>query len=182
MAEASPTLEYSRRLYDNVLFWNASAERKAQVILTIDAVFLSVLSASLTSNAGQLRGTVKAFTPLTWTFLALMLIFLVGSLMSVVWVMHSIPKTPPLPEGYVPERMWFFKLIATLPDRDRFRAEIHRQAGDESFEIDALLSQVHIISELVSRRHRWVNYAFASTATALLMFAAATASYLVALA
>jgi hypothetical protein len=44
------SLEYSRRLYDNIVDWYKSAELKAQVVLSLAGVFTSFLIASIFAN------------------------------------------------------------------------------------------------------------------------------------
>ena len=67
--EVEWSLEYARRLYDRVLAWYESAERKAQLILTLDGLFLSFLTSSLLSKPADLRPVVERFGAETWVFL-----------------------------------------------------------------------------------------------------------------
>jgi len=82
-------LEYSRRLYGNVLDWYESADRKAQLVLTLDGVFVTFASTSLASKASELSRTVSTFGPETWVLLGAALVSLVLSLLSCLLCLMS---------------------------------------------------------------------------------------------
>src|SRR5215216_4745342 len=168
-----PALEYARRLYANVLAWYESAERKAQIVLTVDGVFLGLLTASFTSNVSDLRGIVDAFGPLTWIALSVALAMLLASLLSAVWCLRSRAVVGPGSDNPA-ETMWFFQMIAA-----KQQAEFMTQArgSDDMTETDALASQIWRLSHIVAAKHKWANVAFASTALSLFAFALAAASY-----
>ena len=63
--DAAPQLDHVRALDDRVIGWYRDAERKAQLILTLDGVFLSFLSASAFQKAADLRATTARFGPET---------------------------------------------------------------------------------------------------------------------
>jgi hypothetical protein len=168
-----PALEYTRRLYANVLQWYDSAERKAQIVLTVDGVFLGLLAASFTSSVGDLRGVVDAFGVLTWIALSIALAMLLGSLLSAVWCLRSRQVHGPATESPA-ETMWFFRMIAA---KQQVEFMTQARAVDEAMETDALSSQIWRLSTIVAEKHKWANVAFASTALALFAFALAAASY-----
>jgi hypothetical protein len=70
--------------------------------------------------------------------------------------------------------MWFFQMVAAL-DVDAFRQRL-AQADDE-FEIDAMASQIHILSGNVRAKHRAANLGFLFAATTLCLFLFAGISY-----
>jgi hypothetical protein len=178
---STAALEYSRRLYDNVLGWYESAERKAQLILSIDGLVLSVITASLalTGDAGRAFDDVGA---LPWTFVALMFASFLGSLCCVVLCLVSRPAaTAGGRDAEGPGTMWFFGLVERW-DPERFRAAVRERAVDGGFETDELLAQVAALSRNVSRKHAWVNRAFVATALAFAFAALAIASRVVELA
>jgi Family of unknown function (DUF5706) len=169
----APALEYARRLYANVLAWYESAERKAQIVLTVDGVFLGLLTASFTSSVEDLRGVVDAFGPLTWISLGVALVMLLASLLSAVWCLRSRQVYGPASENPA-ETMWFFRMIAA-----KQQAEFMKQARavDEVTEVDALTSQIWRLSQIVAVKHKWANLAFGATGLSLFMFTLAAASY-----
>jgi hypothetical protein len=168
-----PALEYARRLYENVLQWYESAERKAQIVLTVDGVFLGLLTASFTSNVSDLRGVVDAFGALTWIALSVALAMLLVSLLSAVWCLRSRQVYGPASESPA-ETMWFFRMIAAKQQEEFMK---QARAVDEPMEVDALSSQIWRLSNIVAEKHKWANIAFASTGLALFAFALAAASY-----
>ena len=168
-----PALEYARRLYANILAWYESAERKAQIVLTVDGVFLGLLTASFTSGVTELRGVVDAFGPLTWLALSVALVMLLASLLSAVWCLRSRQVYGPASDSPA-ETMWFYRMIAAKQQAE-FMAQA--RAIDEATEVDALTSQVWRLSHIVATKHTWANVAFASTGLSLFAFTLAAASY-----
>jgi Family of unknown function (DUF5706) len=170
-------LEYSRRLYANVLGWYESAERKAQLILTIDGLVLSVVTASL-ALTGDADRSFDDVGPVTWVLLALMFASFLGSLYSVVLCLVSRTAAGEREEAGA---MWFFGMVARW-EPERFRAAVRERAADDGFETDELLGQVAVLSRNVSRKHAWVNRAFVATALAFAFGALAIAARVVELA
>src|SRR4051812_9109866 len=82
-------LEYARRLYDRIIAWYESAERKAQLILTLDGVFLSFLTASVLTKPGDLHLIVDRFGAETWALFGLMCVALFLSIASAVGCLVS---------------------------------------------------------------------------------------------
>jgi hypothetical protein len=70
--------------------------------------------------------------------------------------------------------MWFFQMVAAL-DVDAFRRRL-AQADDE-FEVEAMASQIHILSGKVRTKHRAVNLGFLFAATTPCLFLFAGISY-----
>ena len=173
----SAALDYSRRLYQNVLDWYASAERKAQVLLTINGVFLSFISASLAS--GDLDGALEDITTATWVLLGLTFVCLAASLFSIVRCLVSRRAPAPVREGSPgPANMWFFELVGKQ-EAGRFRETVKREAVDARFETDALLSQISILSRNVTLKHIWVNRGFVFTGASFFFLACAIATHVV---
>ncbi|WP_306204403.1 hypothetical protein [Actinoplanes sp. RD1] len=77
-------LEYSRRLYSNVVDWYQVAETKAQVILSPAGIFTSFLTGSVLVKSSDTRETVQAFAWHTWCALALLAVALAASITSAV--------------------------------------------------------------------------------------------------
>jgi hypothetical protein len=76
-------------LYDAVVAWYEHAERNAQLILTLDGVFLSFLAASAFKKSTDLRATTSHFGSETWVLLALMATSLIASIVSAVLALRS---------------------------------------------------------------------------------------------
>jgi hypothetical protein len=152
----NPPLEYSRRLYENVVDWYKIAETKAQIILSLDGIFTSLLVGALFVKGPDLKDTLKFFGPETWIFLALMAACLVTAIICalVCLVSRVMPrkeiqrrygatlKNCP-PDDYPPEVMWFFQTISQL--NEEFYT---RQAGKVSSDLErrALSNQNFLLS------------------------------------
>lgn len=82
-------LEYSRRLYDDILGWYKSADSKAQVVLAIDTAFLAFLTSTIFSEPDRLRAIIAIFSWITWLNLALMLLSLIVSIGASIFCVWS---------------------------------------------------------------------------------------------
>ena len=185
-------LNYTRRLYDNVLDWYKSADSKAQVILAIDGGFIAFVSSTVFVNPGDLKIILGAFSPITWSALAIMIISLVGSIGASIYCLWSriysekeirkfiddeVEKasvTSNESGGYPPSVSYFFQFIEHL-DLEIFGSTIRKV--DSQFELKALTSQIHILSGNVRDKHFAVNMGFALTSLSLIMFFAVAGSY-----
>jgi hypothetical protein len=63
-------VDYLRELEGRLRYWYSAAETKAQVVLTLNGVFLAFLTGSTLADRGDLARTTTAFGPETWVFLA----------------------------------------------------------------------------------------------------------------
>ena len=72
--EPSPSLDYSRFLYEDVKEWYKNADMKAQILLTLMGAFVTFLTSSIFVKADDLAAITKCITPLIWGILAAMLV------------------------------------------------------------------------------------------------------------
>lgn len=182
--------EYVRRLYDDVRGWYDNADSKAQVVVAIDGAFLAFLTGAIFAKPSDLRDVVGSFSIWTWFLLTLMTLCLCASVICAIWCLwsriyskdrlqqfvHAAQQGMGESAHYVPKTMWFFQMVATL-DEKRLRTTLH--AVDGPFEIDAMASQIHILSGNVRTKHRLVNAGFVLAAATLILFFFAGLSYLV---
>jgi hypothetical protein len=180
MSKIAPdsALDFIRGVHADALEWYKLAETKAQVILAIDTIFVSLLFGVVVSERVDLRTTVSRFGLETWGFLALTVCSLMLSIICVIACLvsrfspreqrrtfrHFKVQADKL-ETYGPEVMWFFGLIAAL-DKELFAARV--QTIDTSFQVRALTQQAHLLSRNVARKHRWVNRGFLLVMMALI--------------
>jgi hypothetical protein len=61
-AYSSEGLDYSRDLYKLILDWYKNADSKAQVLLTLDGVFLTFLTTSIFTNPEESSKLFATFT------------------------------------------------------------------------------------------------------------------------
>ena len=199
MAEQGPTLdlsdalEYARRIMCNNLDWYKSADTKAEIILSLDGVFLAFVTSSVFMKRADLLEILGNFTVWTWMFLGLMCLALAGSILCAVACLWSrIPlskrakeeyladrkiQTDKL-ETYTPEVTFFFQKISWL-NADLYQRQL--LSADKRFEIQALAADIHTLSGNVTKKHILVDYAFMLTGASLLLFLVTGISYLAAL-
>lgn len=184
-------VEYARRLYDDVLGWYHSADAKAQVVLGLDGAFLAFVAAAAFQKPIDLTGLTAKFSPWTWGLLDLMAATLALSITSAIYCLWSrvyfrpaaaVDRIRAKSDGentteYPPGVMWFFQFISVL-DRAVFRKTL--VGVNASFEIEALASQIIALADNVRKKHLAANLGFAFAVVTLFLFAAAAASYVIA--
>jgi hypothetical protein len=182
------SVEFARRLYDRVAAWYESAERKAQLILTLAGLFVSFLTASVLRKPADLRATTESFGPETWALLALMSVFLLSSVLcAVICLWSRVYQDAELqedlrkhgvrmdqPDTIGAESIWFFQIIAALtPEALGERLKQVDSAGEAKI----LGVNAVPLARRVAAKHRWVNYGFALVALTLVCFFCAGVSY-----
>lgn len=186
----SESVEYSRRLYDNVLGWYKNADSKAQVILGFVGAFLAFLVSLIFRKPTDLQAVIKNFNWETYLFIGPMLVCLVIAVacaLSCIWsrLIHKskidslftdLKIHPTDTRSWKPEIMWFFQMINHLMS-ERLADGLLRVNND--FEIRALASQIAALSKNVERKHRLVNRGFVFTLGMLAFFLAAGVSFFV---
>lgn len=175
------TLDFSRRLYERTIDWYKNADSKAQIILTLNGALIAFLTSNIFKNPDDIFKLINKFGGLTWLFLLLMCVCLVGSILSAFLCLRSrlgssaeIERLKNSAE-YSPNEMLFFGTITHL-DRDKFQAQL-KDIGEDS-EIEGLAAQIYLLSKNVSAKHIWVNRGFAFVGGALIFFLLGGISYL----
>jgi hypothetical protein len=183
------SVEYARRLYEDVRGWYDSADTKAQVVLAIDGAFLVFLTGAIFAKPDDLGAVVGSFSAWTWSLLALTTLCLMASVICAICCLWSrIYSASELEEfveisqsesgdsaHYASRVMWFFQIVAVL-EESRFRSTL--EAVNGSFEIEAMGPQIQILSRNVRTKHRYVNAGFVLAAATLILFFFAGLSYL----
>lgn len=184
----SDAVEYARRLLELVISWYNNADAKAQIILTLDGVFLTFLTSSSLGNPDNIRKIIEGFGQETWLFLILMCLCLIGSIVSALMCLLSriflLPSRDSIlrqareevktAQTYSPNVMLFFQSISWL-DHNKFQEQL--KTVDQKFEVEALASQIYHLSKRVNTKHKAVNYGFIFTGATLVFFLAAGVSY-----
>jgi hypothetical protein len=182
--QSGANVEYVRRLYADVLEWYKNADSKAQVVLTLDGLFLAFIAATLFEHADVVNG-LRWHTAL---FLSLMVVSLatsVGYAVACIW--SRIYSHKELEEflckekvdisnhqTYTPAVSWFFQIIGAL-DEGEFKKRMG--AVNPVFEVESLSSQIIKLSRNVRTKHRYVNYGFIFAGITLTLFAMSAASF-----
>ena len=185
----SPSLKYTQRLWGNILDWYNNADTKAQILLTLASVFLGFLASTAFTKKSDLRPIVDLFGIETWILLSFMTAFLIAAIISALLCLRSRMEDPEEIVNHLhdivvdiegkerqwPETMWFFGMIAQLKDRRRFQSRLHEFTEED--ELQALSSQIFIVSKNVLKKHKWVNRGFLFITLTLLAFLASSVSY-----
>ena len=189
-------LEYARRVMEHNFEWYKNADTKAEIILALDGAFLAFVSSSIFTNQDELKDILESFTPLTWLFLVFMTIFLTGSIISAILCLYSrIPifserakrkyfdtKENKIDiddaETYKPEATLFFQQISYLKSK---QYQEYMLKANKKSEISALAVAIHILSENVFKKHKWVDWGFILAGLSLCCFLAFIISYVITL-
>ena len=175
------SVEYSRRLYDNVFDWYMNAESKAQIVLAFVAAFLAFFVSLIFRKPSELKQVVEKFGWETYVFLVIMFICLFSSVYFSFSCIQSrlIPQKEmdsqiaelkinlKDPSTWKPEIIWYFQFINRLPPEKL--SDKLLQINNE-IEVSALASQISILSKNVETKHIWVNRAFLSGLLMLISF------------
>src|SRR5262245_8268187 len=89
-----PALKYARLLNANVLEWYKAAEIKAQVILTLNGLFLGITTGALFAKRSDLSDVIRAFPQPGWTLFLAMCACIAASLVSAVAALSSQLNAP----------------------------------------------------------------------------------------
>lgn len=173
-------------MYDRVIDWYKVAESKAQLILTVNGVFVSIAFGLSTSvDAG---GRSSKPGPETWVFLGTGALALCASIICAAVCLQSRHRSnlradfvelglnPDDPSTYGAEALWYFGHIAQLPQR---HVVAKLRAADQHFEVNALTYNVHGLARVVLRKHRFINAGWTLTALGLIALVLAAASFIV---
>jgi hypothetical protein len=178
---------YIRRVYSSTREWYAVAETKAQLLLTVNGAFVTILFGTLFGRAGDVRAGVAHFGSETWAFLGIAVAALVSALVCAagsLWSYHGrargelahLKVDPENPDTYRAEVLWYFGHLARLKPKEV--AEKLRRAGPE-YEARALSYNVVDLAAKVLRKHRLVNLGWGLTALQLIALIAAGTSFFV---
>lgn len=184
-------LPYSRAVYTSTLDWYKVADSKGQLLLTLNGVYITVLSSiAIASTQGIFKPRVS-LPPATWVFLAGAAAATAISILSAIACLHSRLSNARLDtlrnflaerdaEGdlrYRPAVMYWFGTIARV-DRDIGLKML--ESADEAFELAALNEEIFLLAPNVLAKHRWVNRGWAAAGTNLLLLLAAAVSAVIA--
>jgi hypothetical protein len=181
--------EYARRVYDRVMDWYKVAETKAQLILTVNGVFITIGFGIVSAKPDGVSVPTRTVGPETWGFLALAVSALAGAIGAAAACLlsrhrHNIkidfkrlgidPDERDELVALPVETLWYFGHLASLP----FRRVVNSfDQIDEDDEFKILAFHVVGLSRVVLRKHRLVNAGWLLTSVALLSLLAAITSY-----
>ena len=180
-----PDPRYVRSLYENTRQWYTTAETKAQLLLTVNGAFITIVFSTLFSTGNEVRSGIVHFGTDTRIFLGISAAALASAIACAglcLWSLHgkgnqeltALGINPSDPDTYKPAGLWYFGHIARLEPDIAVRVIC---GADKGFETEALAHNAVDLARKVFRKHRWVNAGWALTALALITFAAAGISF-----
>ena len=183
--EDKATVEYLRHMYAMTRAWYTAAETKAQLLLAVNGLFVTVLFGILFGNSSDRHLGAARFRSVTWVLISFSVVALVTAIICAalcLWSLHGRAKAdfktlgvnPGEPASYQPEVLWYFGHVAKLK---RGAVKERLRSVDRRFEIETLSYHVVDLAHKVLRKHRWVNAGWAFTALALIALVAAGASF-----
>ena len=165
-----------RRVYAEVREWYRVADAKGQMLLTIDGVFVTVLTATILGSPDEAGARAAVFGTDTWLLAVFTGAALLGSISCATLCLRSRLGKAVSRAGQGPSDAWWFGSIARL-DPAAFNTML--RSVDEDFELDALSHEISVVSRNVLVKHRWANRGWLLAAFALVGLLGTTASYLV---
>jgi|GEM_PF-1652643 len=182
-------VDYLRGVAADLRYWYRSAEGKAQLVLTVNGLFLTFLTTSVLASRSEITQTTAVFGAETWVFLAGMSLCLALSILSAVTCLASRGLgraefrallehhrlDPDRPETYSPELTSFFYPLTALKASQLAERML---TADHDFIVRALASEIVAFSPHILAKHRWVNRAFILTGLTLGFFLCTGVSYL----
>ncbi|MET9785556.1 Pycsar system effector family protein [Streptomyces canus] len=153
--------------------WYKVAEAKAQLILTVNGVLVTLAFGTAAGHVDDGRDLGRVTGVETWCFFIAVVAALLGAVVcaaACMWSRHGtnykgtfarLDVNPEDPASYRPEVLWYFGDLAHL-EMEAAVTLIGR--ADRTFEITALSYNVVHLSGIVLRKHRFVNAGWALTA------------------
>lgn len=181
--------EYARRVYDRAMDWYKVAETKAQLILTVNGVFVTIGFGIVSAKPDDANVPTQNLGLETWAFLAVAVSALAGAIGAAATSLlsrhrHNIKadfkrldidiENEKKRSPYPVESLWYFGHLGSLPFR---RAVNSFDQIDEDDEFKILTFHVVGLSRVVLRKHRLINAGWLLTSVALLSLLAAITSY-----
>lgn len=180
MATDPPALTYSRSIYASVLDWYKVADTKGQLLLTLNGIYITVLSSIVIISPKDLVNRKASLTPVTWLFLGGAAAATIVSILSAIACLHSRLSNSKLDktrddflktdsaarDTYRPAVTFWFGTIARMDQRIGMEM---LQSADEAFELAALTEEIFLLARNVLTKHRWVNRGWIAAGASLLL-------------
>jgi Pycsar effector protein len=185
VGEDKANVEYLRHMYAMTRSWYTAAETKAQLLLAVNGLFVTVLFGILFGNSGDHHLGAAKIRHWTWALISFSVAALVIAIICAalcLWSLHGRAKAefdgfevdPEDPDSFPPEVLWYFGHVAHL-ERDAAKERL-RSVG-RRFEIETLSYHVVDLAHKVLRKHRYVNAGWAFTALALIALVGSGVSF-----
>lgn len=173
--------DYLTRLYDDVLGWYRSADTKAQLLLTLDGILITVAAAAAFGKPDEVATRKAAVSVWAWVLLIVAAAGVIGSVICAVICLFSRLSNarierlvsdwgvrPDDVASYRPAVGWWFGFIAILPQP---QIVTYLRQIDHELERDALAQNIALLSVNVLRKHRWANRGWILAASGVVVLA-----------
>jgi len=173
-----------RRLYEDKVNWYKDIAIRAQLMLTIDGVFASFISAAVLAKGRDLRTIIHTFGPETWAILSLLALALVGGIVSVVaslspglWhVRRDFNKLTQDGNRLVPGVLWWGGYVAQIPEEGFIK---RCKTITPTEEAETLASQVARMSRQLTRKYTFLAIGSWLTAVSIIAFVGVALDYFI---
>jgi hypothetical protein len=182
-------LPYCRFVYSSLIDWYKVADTKGQLLLTLNGVFITLLSGIILLAPQDLLERKRDFGTWTWTLLATTSLATLISVLCAIVCLHSqlsdanlkkLTKRFSEPQGsardYRPVVTFWFGTLAQL---DRKVSQELLESADGDFEVAALIDEIQLLAPNVLRKHRWTNRGWVAGGVALILLLSCTISVIV---
>ncbi|MCY4725960.1 hypothetical protein NYO98_06695 [Nocardioides sp. STR2] len=191
MADADdPALSFALIVRADLSNWYQSAEAKAQLILTVNGIFVAFLSSLVLRGVNTLYDSLSEFAFETWLLLGAMAACLASSIICAVlalanrglradrlaglYRMHAVD--PDIPETVRPEVVMHFYPISGLSNR----AFVDRMVSvDTPFATRAIVNDSHVFACFIRAKYRWINRGYILMGATFVFFLMTSADYAV---
>jgi hypothetical protein len=163
------------------------ADVKGQLLLTLNGIFVTIVSGALLGKPDEVRGRLQEFGWETWLLMASTIACVFLSILCATMCLRSRLRDaavrkmvrrfgvdPTQEKTYKAGVAWWFGTIAVL--EPRYITALLKKA-DSDFEREALASDIVLLSHNVLEKHRWVNKAWLLSAASLMLLLGAGMSY-----
>jgi hypothetical protein len=173
-------LDYARRQYANIREWYDNADKKAQLILTANGSFVTILAGLALTKPADVRDTVHVFGVETWLFFGLSALSVLVAFLAAAAVLWSRVSREELGgRSGDPARVWYLR-TAEESGQPSFQQQLRTMTPAQ--ELDAISEEAIGLSRHVYVKHRYVDIGFFATTLALCTLLATAGSYVIRLA
>lgn len=168
--------DYTRRLYKHVEDWYTNADNKAQILLTLNGLFLGALGSAALFSGNSIRTAVSLFGFETFLFFLIFLFCLGASVTCSLFCLKSRlhPNHMKQDELAIPANLWFFQMVCAVRPRE-FVEKLHGVNAER--EIEILARNIQTFASNVVRKHMWFNNGYRFFVLGLICFVVFMSSY-----
>jgi hypothetical protein len=185
--DIKPSIEYTRSLYDDVVYWYRNADTKAQILLTLIGVFIGFLTSTVFVKVDDLKDITHYFDKIIWFTLSIMATTVTLSVFAALACLWSrirlrdetreeldtiLTNTNHPISGRI---IGYFETLWRLP-QEKFESSLMVLSYDDEVRIRA--AQIHALSRHVHWKHIFVNIGFVLGGLSLLFYLLAAALFL----